>query len=144
MGDRANIKIKERNGNNIYVYTHWEGYEWPAKLQAALKAGAGRWDDPQYLQRFLITEVCKGARDETGYGVSSWRGDNSHDVMEVDVKEKKVRKLSSEGWFDDDKEWETLPPKVLQEWTFEEYCAAKLTKDESEASGEQMISWNQF
>jgi hypothetical protein len=127
MGDRANIKIKERNGNSIYVYTHWEGREWPVKLQDALKAGKRRWDDDQYLQRFIITEVCKGAEDETGYGVTSFRCDNEHDVMELDTVEKKVRKLSADGWFDD--EWN---PKIIHEWTYEEFIAANLTEEDSD------------
>lgn len=133
MGDRANIKIKEDQGNNsIYVYTHWYGHEWPEMLQAALKAGEGRWNDSQYLQRFIITELCKKANDPTGFGVTTWRGDNEHDIMEVDMKEKKVRRLSRDGWHDESKEWESLPPRVIQELTFAEYCSAKLTDDDDE------------
>ena len=63
MGDRANVKIKERTGTSIYVYTHWEGHEWHEKLQQALAAGEARWHDHQYLQRFLITDLCKDATD---------------------------------------------------------------------------------
>lgn len=124
MGDRANVKIKERTGTSIYVYTHWEGHEWPEKLREALRAGRERWHHDQYLQRFLITELCKDADGLTGYGVSTFRGDNEHDVFEVDMKEQKVRKLSEEGWFDGG-EWN---PKVLEEWTFAEY-----TESESES-----------
>lgn len=121
MGDRANVKIKERTGTSIYVYTHWEGHEWPEKLREALKAGRERWHDDQYLQRFLITELCKEADGLTGYGVSTFRGDNEHDVFEVDMKEQKVRKLSEDGWFDDG-EWN---PEVLEEWTFAEYAESE-------------------
>ena len=120
MGDRANIKIKERTGTDIYVYTHWHGHEWPDKLRAALKAGESRWGDDSYLTRFIITEVCKDAYDETGYGVSTFRGDNEHDIMEVDLKQQVVRQLSREGWHDEG-EWS---PKVIKEWTFSEYCEA--------------------
>jgi len=124
MGDRANVKIKEPNGNNIYIYTHWEGTEWPELLQQALYKAESRWDDPAYLQRVLITEMCKGAGDDiTGYGVSSSMGDNEHDIMEVDVEAKKVRKLSAAGW--GKVEWEKKP-EVLAEWTFEEYCQFQL------------------
>lgn len=123
MGDRANIKIKEINGNNIYVYTHWSGSEWPKLLQEALTTAKSRWDDPAYLQRVIITEMCKGATDVTGYGVSSSRDDNEHDVMEVDVKEQKVRKLAAKGW--DNPNWEASPV-VIEEWSFEEYCQAQI------------------
>lgn len=116
MGDRVNIKIKEENGNNIYVYSHWDGLRFFEMLKDALELSKDRWDDPSYFQRVLITELCKKAEGLTGYGVSSERQDNEHDVMEVDVEEQKVRLLSGEGWFDD--EWR---PEVLNEWTFEEY-----------------------
>jgi hypothetical protein len=132
MGDRANIKLKAR-GHNIYIYTHWEGSEWPSKLQDAMKKGRERWKDPQYLQRFLITEVCRHHDDDaSGYGVSCWRDDNSHDVMEVDFDAQMVRELSCEGWHERETEWEALPPKVLKEWSFADFSAATLTPSDDE------------
>jgi hypothetical protein len=41
MGDRANIYLVDNRdaGRGIYLYTHWNGYEWPEKLRQALAAG---------------------------------------------------------------------------------------------------------
>lgn len=132
MGDRANIKLKWRD-KNIYVYTHWDGHEWPERLQVAMRDGKERWNDPQYLQRFIITSMCPhDASDPTGYGVSVTRGDNSHDVLEVEFGAKKVRKLSHVGWHERENEWENLPPEVLQEWTFDEFIEADFAEPDEE------------
>lgn len=125
MGDRGNIRLKQPNGQSIWLYTHWSGTEMPATLQAGMKLGIGREYDPSYYNRSIITEFTRGARDgdNTGFGVSLDPGDNEHDILEVDLAEKRVRVRSAKGYFDEEPEWDADKADVLGEWTFEEYLA---------------------
>lgn len=125
MGSRANIIIKqndEKHPARIWVYAHWEGDDWARKLQQAMREGAGRWDDEQYLGRYIVTSMCGHKAGElTGYGVSTYPCDNSYDIYEVDVKTQTVTK-----WPDalaDDPHVEHEP---MQVWSFEEFIAAEL------------------
>lgn len=126
MGDRGNIKIQESTGNNIYVYAHWHGSDFPEMLRDALIFCKGRWDDESYFQRCIITEICKSAKDATGFGVSTYPTDNEHDVLEVESAAKKVRLLDCAGFHNEGKNWEKDCRKVLKEWSFEEYCALEI------------------
>lgn len=92
MGNRANIYVadqtedpltKERAG--IFLYTHWNGSEWPERLRRALAAGRGRWGDPQYLTRILIREVFAELDGDTGGGVSTEIGDGNGVAIVCDV-----------------------------------------------------------
>jgi hypothetical protein len=98
MGARGNVYITdsategynaphfEGGKRGIYLYSHWGGHELPADVQAALRAGRGRWSDDMYLTRILIDQITKDARDElTGYGVSLAMGDNSYPITVVDL-----------------------------------------------------------
>lgn len=127
MGDRANIKIRERDDRWFYLYTHWDGTEWPAKLQSALGSGRDRWDDQQYLQCWIVKQMVPETEGPTGYGLSICRGDNEHDVFELDTQHGKVRRLSAKGYHDDAFDWEKNAV-VLGEWTFEEFVALDLEK----------------
>ena len=129
MGDRGNIKVREANGNSIYIYGHWMGHEMPKRLQEALIFAKDRWNDESYLTRTLITEVCKGARDATGYGVSTYPTDNEYDVMEVESDSQVVRVLDKTGFHDEKRNWEKDQRKIKAEWTFEEYCALPMEDD---------------
>lgn len=103
MGDRGNVYITdtseteyiadqfERGARGIYLYSHWSGYDLPAQVRDALKAGKGRWGDGSYLTRILIDQITKDGRDEeTGFGVGLSLGDNSHPITVVDLGRQQV------------------------------------------------------
>ncbi len=87
IGDRAQVLLYEErycNGENvfhkepIYLYTHWGGYRIKETLANALKRGEGRWDDPSYLNRIIISEFVKDDTEGlTGIGVSRNYQDSS-------------------------------------------------------------------
>jgi len=92
MGDRANICTGFFGRENhhasqllkIYMYTHWDGTSLPVTLQDALKRGQSRWDDPQYLNRIIFSEMIQNdVLDDTGYGLSTEIGDNEHEIIYV-------------------------------------------------------------
>lgn len=96
MGDRANIYIVDRRKvadddyetQGIYLYTHWNGYDWPEMLRQALAtehATRRRTDEP-YLVRILVDQLFRSIRDEeTGGGISTYLTDNSYPVTVLDV-----------------------------------------------------------
>ena len=92
MGDRANIVIKEdTSGGEVWLYTHWRGSEYEEILRRAL-AKRWRWSDPSYLARIIFAEMTRGSeQDETGFGISTVMGDNSHPILVVDCKKQEVR-----------------------------------------------------
>lgn len=91
MGDRANIMIKEEGGGEIYLYSHWGGYDLPRVLANALDRGRGRWNDEPYLSRIIFSEMVKDQIEEdTGYGLSTYRTDWEYDDLIVDVKSQRV------------------------------------------------------
>lgn len=118
MGDRANIQMVS-NGKSIYIYSHWDGLDgMKQKLREALREGRERWGDPSYLQRYLITSICK-TDGLTGYGVSCDRQDNEHNVLRVDIDNQAINLVSSVGWFDGET-WEKTANK-LKTWTYDEF-----------------------
>lgn len=112
MGDRGNIVIEKDNQcfeSNLYFYTHWSGSEIKETLQAALIRGKGRWSDPAYLARIIFSEMIQGSvMEETGFGISTRMQDNEHDLLWINIPEKKVTLRNEDG-----------VPK--QTWTFQEF-----------------------
>lgn len=106
MGDRANIYLidTEDATRGVYLYTHWSGEEWPEELRKALKAGQDRWNDPQYLARFVTTEVFKGLTGTSGGGLSTEIGDNAHPIIVVDLVNQVVA-FAKEGGEGDRSMW---------------------------------------
>lgn len=91
MGDKANIAMKQKDGNFIYLYSHYDGFQMPKILQNALIRGVGRWDDEPYLSRIIFCELVKDSfLDTTGYGITTYMTDNEHPVIFVDAVTKKV------------------------------------------------------
>jgi len=102
MGDRGNICMKMEDGGQVFFYSHWGGYALPETLKAALirargtKADGGRfingrWDDEPYLARIIFNEMTKGDEMETsGFGISTYLGDNEREIIYVSVKEQTV------------------------------------------------------
>jgi len=92
MGDRGNIVIRERNGGEIYLYTHWGGSSLPLVLRSALDRSRDRWDDESYLARIIFSEMIAGdVHGTTGYGISTYRVDENHPDIVVDIAAQRVR-----------------------------------------------------
>jgi hypothetical protein len=86
MGDRANIKIIEENNGQLYFYTHWYGEDLPKILAKALDRGRDRWGDESYLSRIIFSEMIKNdVEDNTGFGISTYRGDYEYSDLVVDM-----------------------------------------------------------
>lgn len=87
MGDRANIYIIDsaKADRGIYLYTHWNGYEWPEELRKALEKARPRWGDVSYCTRILVSNLYSDIHDqEIGGGISTFITDNSYPVIVVD------------------------------------------------------------
>ena len=90
MGDRANICFREKNGGEMYFYTHWNGYKIASVLREALERGRDRWDDEQYLARIIFSEMIKDdVLENTGFGLGTKIGDGGLDFV-VDMKTRNV------------------------------------------------------
>lgn len=109
MGDRANIYLTTETDatRGIYLYTHWNGCEWPELLRKALSKqhARRRWDDESYLSRILILELFSDlAGSETGGGVSTSITDNEYPITVVDLQNQVVAfatpgsEVNSDAW----------------------------------------------
>ena len=62
-------EIKLENGS-LFVYTHWNGAEFPEMARDAIEKAKGRWDDEGYATRIIVDQLTKPGRDEeTGFGL---------------------------------------------------------------------------
>src|SRR5690606_26184038 len=113
MGDRANILVVDQpaeNGNvhGVYLYTHWDGYEWPERLREALASDEARrrWSDDPYLTRIIVSRVFADIHEqETGGGISTYRTDNEYPITILDIPNQRVawalagNELDTEEWY---------------------------------------------
>lgn len=94
MGDRANVVVPNpyKEGEAVYLYSHWGGSELPDVLASALERGVGRWNDAPYLTRIIFNEMTKGNEmAETGFGISTSLCDNGYPLLVVDTAKGVVR-----------------------------------------------------
>ena len=94
MGERNNVKLVP---DGIIIYSHWDDKQsLISKVKKALIRGKERWNDRQYLNRIIFSEVI---RDDvpglTGYGLTT----DMHDgdiILTVDTENQRVGKKSFE------------------------------------------------
>lgn len=95
MGDRANFGFKQPDGNIVFLYGHWAGYEMMNTFAHALKRvmEAGRVGDTSYATRIAISEIIGDSwKDDLGWGISvNYLCDNEHSVPVVDWATATVR-----------------------------------------------------
>jgi len=97
MGDRGVIRVLDRDGSGVELYTHWTGSTMHLALQRAL-AKEWRWNDASYLTRIIFCELVKGyEEEEAGFGISALnKSDDSGAVIVVDVPNQTV--APQKGW----------------------------------------------
>ena len=89
MGDRANFGIRQADGNTIFVYGHWAGYQMLARFAKAIDRAdkAGRIGDNAYATRIIISDLIGDAwSQDLSWGISvNYIGDNEHKVPVYDL-----------------------------------------------------------
>lgn len=91
MGDRGNVVVRE-NGQEVWLYSHWDGSRLPEIVASALKRGNDRWDDAPYLARIIFSEMTKGSEMETrGYGIWVSEVDNENPIVVVNTGDRTVQ-----------------------------------------------------
>ena len=90
MGDRANFGFKQNNGDTLYLYGHWAGYDMLNNLAHAVLAAESRWSDPSYATRIAISNLIGGEwKQITGWGLSINRiDDNEHKIPVINWEAK--------------------------------------------------------
>lgn len=133
MGDRGNIGFKTESSatplerKHVWLYSHWYGSDLLERLQAAMQSDEAkhRKSDAPYLTRILIDRVMTDHCSETGWGISTSIGDNSHPIIEVDCEQQMIFvrpfDFDNDVW---DVKWDAEP---LHKWTFDEFVAFDLT-----------------
>lgn len=75
MGDRIVHSLKQADGNQVNLYSHWGGYERYTALAHALDKARGRWTDESYCIRIIVSNLIGNDWDsETGWGL--WAGED--------------------------------------------------------------------
>lgn len=107
MGDRGHVWFREdENEDGVWVYTHDEGYRLPELVAAGLNKANGRWNDPSYLTRIVMSHLFGGYEDSLiGWGVASHEMDTSDGgrVVMVDLLKHTVTLVT--GWGRADERW---------------------------------------
>ena len=103
MGDRANVVfntvqrasdagLRDFLNGSIVLYSHWGGSERGSDLAKALQAARGRWDDPAYGTRIIVSRIVGDEwKNETGFGLTVGEFcDNERPEIVVDFADKRV------------------------------------------------------
>jgi len=105
MGDRGQVKITAQGNPDLYLYTHWGAESLPETVAHALGRGRGRWDDDEYLNRIIFSEMIQGdVLGETGYGIGFGEHGDVWRVVEInyDNRTVAVRELNYDDWEPED------------------------------------------
>ena len=89
MGDRANFGIRQADGNTIFVYGHWAGYQMLARFAKAIDRAdrAGRIGDDAYATRIIISDLIGEAwSNDLSWGITlNTIADNEHKIPVYDL-----------------------------------------------------------
>jgi len=123
MGDRANVGIRGTDGNTVYLYLHWGGFDRHETVAKALAHAMLRDEDESYFTRIFISRVIDTDWDkETGVGFSinklSAMGDG-YDVPVYNFADKTIS-LHAEKW---DRLGGYIDLERQQEYNRDEYLA---------------------
>ena len=72
MGDRFVVGFQDKPENSIvYLYSHWGGEAQEKILANALDKAQGRWNDPDYGTRIVVSQIVGDSWNDTlGFGLS--------------------------------------------------------------------------
>lgn len=92
MGDRGNIAVLQSNSQQVWFYSHWNGYQRLTAIHDALRRGRDRWSDESYLARIIFCSYCpKDQHNDTdSFGISTTIQDNSYTIAVVDIPKQRV------------------------------------------------------
>lgn len=98
MGARAQVQIGRKEGECVFLYTHWGAGSLIQDVQRAL-ARRQRWEDDEYLARIVFDEMrstcgegisAEDVEDETGYGISTQQHGDIELLIALNPETKKV------------------------------------------------------
>jgi len=72
MGDRFVVGFQDKPENPIlYLYSHWGGEAQEKILANSLNVAQGRWNDPDYGTRIVVSQIVGDSWNDTlGFGLS--------------------------------------------------------------------------
>ena len=101
MGARTNIEMKYKNGQSVFIYSHWGGGQ-GGSLRPRLKKALGRGerhDDEMYLAAIILREVLRDELDHsTGTGVQPYPGEEQYSTTVVDMAKQTVDGVPFKEW----------------------------------------------
>lgn len=97
MGDRAQVRFIDEVEQEVWFYTHGRGYCLEKTVNDAMKKGADRHNDSEYLARIIFCEMVKDAHSSTtGFGIGFGQNGDVDSVVIVDCKHQKVTYFDGE------------------------------------------------
>jgi hypothetical protein len=103
MGDRGQVRLVSEGSPDIYLYTHWNASSLMEVVADALKRGKGRWNDDEYLNRIIFSEMIKDdVMSETSFGIGTSQHEDVWRVVTVyhDTKFVEVTEIDKVWSFD--------------------------------------------
>jgi hypothetical protein len=95
MGDRRQVHIKNIN---LWIYTHWGGYDLPEVVQQAIKLAEDRWMDTSYCSRIIAMHIIQeNSSGSTGCGISDHSMDSEYNDIFIDT-EKLTVSIGEKTW----------------------------------------------
>jgi len=130
MGDRGQVKIigtDNAESPNLYFYTHWGATSLENYVSDALDRGRGRWNDKEYLNRIIFSEMIKDeVLSDIGFGIGfELHGDTwklvvvNHLDKTVGIQQINYDNVDWENYNSEDVVWEwSQEPIAYEEFVF--------------------------
>jgi len=95
MGDRANVGIRGTDGNTVFLYIHWGGFDRHEIVAKALAHAMARDGDEAYFTRIFVSRVIERDWDkETGVGMLVNKLPATGDGYDVPVYDYMTKKIT--------------------------------------------------
>lgn len=104
MGDRVVYTLKQSDGKELSLYSHWGGYTRFKDLAYAIGKAQPRWNDESYCARIIISQLIGNQWDsETGFGLwaGSDNGASEYDPITIHLDYKTVEYEGNYKTFDE-------------------------------------------
>jgi hypothetical protein len=111
MGNRGQVKIISEGNPDLYLYTHWGADVLPNVVADALRRGSGRWDDEEYLNRIIFSEMIQyNVLEETGFGIGFAEHGDVWRIVEVnyDNRTAAVRNINYDSVDFNNDDWDNM------------------------------------